>query len=98
MLYEAVRAISNVPVIHLSRMMCQQHIMNRIEEIRGKLSPEHCSPVIVISTQLIEAGVDASTLSEGLSRHGWAGLHSSGCRPLQPRGAATSWAGGGLRF
>ena len=58
MLYDAVNAICNVPVIHLSRMMCQQHIMDRIEEIRDKLSPEHCSPVIVISTQLIEAGVD----------------------------------------
>ncbi len=58
MLYEAVKAISNVPVIHLSRMMCQQHIMDRIEEIRDKVSPEQSSPVIVISTQLIEAGVD----------------------------------------
>lgn len=42
--------------IHLSRMMCSAHIMNTIAEI--KLLLKKGEPVRVISTQLIEAGVD----------------------------------------
>lgn len=58
MLYDAMAGRNSIPVVHLSRMMCQQHIMDKIEEVRHKLNPEHPQPVIVISTQLIEAGVD----------------------------------------
>lgn len=42
--------------IHLSRMMCSAHIMKNIETIRQKL--KNGESVRVISTQLIEAGVD----------------------------------------
>lgn len=43
-------------VVHLSRMMCQSHIMDKIQEVRQLLDED--APIIVISTQLIEAGVD----------------------------------------
>ena len=42
--------------IHLSRMMCSAHVMDTIAEIKQKLKDGE--PVTVISTQLIEAGVD----------------------------------------
>lgn len=42
--------------IHLSRMMCSGHIMDTIAEIKQRLRKGE--PVTVISTQLIEAGVD----------------------------------------
>ena len=42
--------------IHLSRMMCSAHVMDTIVEIKQLLKDG--SPVRVISTQLIEAGVD----------------------------------------
>ena len=42
--------------IHLSRLMCTAHIMDLIDEIKRRL--EENLPVRVISTQLIEAGVD----------------------------------------
>ena len=43
-------------VIHLSRNMCSAHLKERIAEIRQRL--KEGIPTIVISTQLIEAGVD----------------------------------------
>ena len=43
-------------VIHLSRNMCSAHLKERITEIRQRLKED--IPTIVISTQLIEAGVD----------------------------------------
>ena len=42
--------------IHLSRMMCSEHISRTIAEIKEKLKRKE--PIRVISTQLIEAGVD----------------------------------------
>jgi len=42
--------------LHLSRLMCTAHIMDVIEEIKKRLKEN--MPVRVISTQLIEAGVD----------------------------------------
>jgi len=42
--------------IHLSRLMCTAHIMDCIAEIKHRLKNQ--LPVRVISTQLIEAGVD----------------------------------------
>lgn len=42
--------------LHLSRMMCSAHIMEVIKLIKQKLKDNE--PVRVISTQLIEAGVD----------------------------------------
>lgn len=42
--------------LHLSRLMCTAHIMDVIDEIKRRLKENR--PVRVISTQLIEAGVD----------------------------------------
>ncbi|HCY41925.1 MAG TPA: CRISPR-associated helicase/endonuclease Cas3 [Prolixibacteraceae bacterium] len=42
--------------LHLSRLMCTAHIMDVIDEIKQSLKEN--KPVRVISTQLIEAGVD----------------------------------------
>lgn len=41
---------------HLSRQMCQAHILDAINEIKGRL--KNGDSVAVVSTQLIEAGVD----------------------------------------
>ncbi|MGN0029098.1 MAG: CRISPR-associated helicase Cas3' [Marinilabiliaceae bacterium] len=43
---------------HLSRMMCSAHIKRTIDEIKRLLASDTTTPVKVISTQLIEAGVD----------------------------------------
>ena len=43
-------------VIHLSRNMCSAHLKERIAEVRHRLKAG--IPTLVISTQLIEAGVD----------------------------------------
>lgn len=42
--------------VHLSRMMCQEHISKKINTIKEKL--KNGEPIKVVSTQLIEAGVD----------------------------------------
>lgn len=42
--------------LHLSRLMCTAHIMDVIDEVKHRLKEN--MPVRVISTQLIEAGVD----------------------------------------
>ena len=57
-LYTALQAQekSGEGLIHLSRRMCSAHIQERIEEIRRRLKAGE--PVRVISTQLVEAGVD----------------------------------------
>lgn len=47
-------------VIHLSTNMCSQHRREFIDRIRLLLNPKNPKPVICISTQLIEAGVDIS--------------------------------------
>lgn len=44
--------------IHLSRMMCQHHIRETIDRIKVALNNEHYKVIRVVSTQLIEAGVD----------------------------------------
>jgi len=44
--------------IHLSRMMCPAHIIEKIKEIKQALRDENVKIIRVISTQLIEAGVD----------------------------------------
>ena len=57
-LYTALQAQdkSGEGLIHLSRRMCSAHIQERIEEIRHRLKAGE--PVRVVSTQLVEAGVD----------------------------------------
>lgn len=44
--------------IHLSRMMCSQHLKETINNLKELLATEVNKPIRVISTQLIEAGVD----------------------------------------
>lgn len=55
---ECSELYKNMPedTIHLSRMMCSAHIMDSIKEIKEKLKGSE--NVRIISTQLIEAGVD----------------------------------------
>ena len=57
-LYTALQAQEKASegLIHLSRRMCSAHIQERIEEIRRRLKAGE--PVWVVSTQLVEAGVD----------------------------------------
>ena len=57
-LYTALQAQEKASegLIHLSRRMCSAHIQKRIEEIRHRLKAGE--PVRVVSTQLVEAGVD----------------------------------------
>ncbi len=43
---------------HLSRMMCSKHIAAVIQDIKGVLRQDATTPIRVVSTQLIEAGVD----------------------------------------
>ncbi|MEC0183275.1 CRISPR-associated helicase/endonuclease Cas3 [Paenibacillus peoriae] len=49
---------SAIPVYHLSTSMCPAHRNRILEEVKQLL--EHKKPVVCISTQLIEAGVDIS--------------------------------------
>jgi len=44
--------------IHLSAALCPQHRLDLIKDIRRRLNPENHENCRVISTQLIEAGVD----------------------------------------
>ncbi len=44
--------------IHLSRMMCSKHLATTIAKIKEILKQDCTTPIRVISTQLIEAGVD----------------------------------------
>lgn len=53
---QAIFKIMPEGTLHLSRMMCSAHIMKTITEIKRRLKAGE--PVRVISTQLIEAGVD----------------------------------------
>lgn len=47
---------SNYPVFHLSTAMCSAHRKNKFDQIKNHLLKQE--PVICVSTQLIEAGVD----------------------------------------
>lgn len=55
---EAYELYKRMPqdTLHLSRMMCSMHIMDIIKLIKQKLANKE--PIRVVSTQLIEAGVD----------------------------------------
>lgn len=44
--------------LHLSRMMCPAHVAATIQHIKSALKEENGCPVRVITTQLVEAGVD----------------------------------------
>jgi CRISPR-associated endonuclease/helicase Cas3 len=55
-LYEAICGESDYLVYHLSTNMCPAHRVKMLGQIREKLSSNE--PVLAVSTQLIEAGVD----------------------------------------
>lgn len=56
-LYEKIKERQlGAAVYHLSTNMCPAHRMDKLDEIRDKLKKKE--PVICVSTQLIEAGVD----------------------------------------
>lgn len=57
--FELFKALPDdgIPAYHLSRSMCPAHILSTIQDIKNVLKdPE--APVRVVSTQLVEAGVD----------------------------------------
>lgn len=55
-LYQAIVQESDITPYHLSTNMCPAHRLDILTEIKKKL--ENKEPVICVSTQLIEAGVD----------------------------------------
>ena len=57
-LYSRLSDTENAHVFHLSTNMCPQHRRKCINDIKEKLSEN--IPVICVTTQLIEAGVDIS--------------------------------------
>ena len=57
-LYLRLRDTEDAEVFHLSTSMCPQHRRECIEEMKAKL--KNHEPVICVTTQLIEAGVDIS--------------------------------------
>lgn len=56
-LFQYCREKTSVPICHLSTNMCPAHRKKILGQLRELLSPP-ASPVMCISTQLIEAGVD----------------------------------------
>ena len=44
--------------LHLSRMMCPDHVKETIEKVKSALKDESCETIRVVSTKLVEAGVD----------------------------------------
>lgn len=57
-LFELLKSQTDVPIVHLSTNMCPAHRKHKITQLRTALNPENPHPIICISTQLIEAGVD----------------------------------------
>lgn len=57
-LFDLVKSLTDTPVVQLSTNMCPAHRRHKINFIRKRLDPNNPQPVICISTQLIEAGVD----------------------------------------
>ncbi len=54
--YSLLKDMTERPIYHLSTSMCAQHRLDIISEIKEKLKED--LPIICVSTQLIEAGVD----------------------------------------
>jgi len=59
-IYLRCKQISNVETYHLSTHMCPAHRLDVLNKVKKCLAPKDTKPVICVSTQLIEAGVDIS--------------------------------------
>ncbi len=70
-IFQECKAASKIPVFHLSAGMCPAHRLDQLETIKAHLLES--KPVICVSTQLIEAGVD---ISFGSAIRALAGLDS----------------------
>lgn len=59
-IYQQCKQINNVETYHLSTHMCPAHRLDVLNQVKKCLDPKEPKPVICVSTQLIEAGVDIS--------------------------------------
>lgn len=57
-IFRELKTVTGLPTCHLSTSMCPVHRIEQLTEIRGLLEPGKKRPFILVSTQLIEAGVD----------------------------------------
>ena len=57
-LYNELKKLRHENLFHLSAAMCPEHRSERIAQIKALLDPKNVSDILVVSTQLIEAGVD----------------------------------------
>ncbi len=57
-IFDRIKSATHHPVVHLSTNMCPAHRQNKISFIRQTIDPKNPKPLICVSTQLIEAGVD----------------------------------------
>ncbi|MFC3032693.1 CRISPR-associated helicase Cas3' [Pseudoalteromonas fenneropenaei] len=59
-LFQTLKAMQTEGVFHLTTLMCAAHRTATLDKIRKRLNPDNPQPCRVISTSLIEAGVDVS--------------------------------------
>jgi len=59
-IYRQCKQVDNVEVYHLSTYMCPAHRLDVLNQVKKCLDPKDPKPIICVSTQLIEAGVDIS--------------------------------------
>ncbi len=57
-IFEHLKTMTKTPVYHLSTSMCPAHRIVKLEHVTKLLHPNNGQPFILVSTQLIEAGVD----------------------------------------
>lgn len=57
-IFRQLQAMAETPVYHLSTSMCPAHRIETLRIITELLDPDQGKPFLLVSTQLIEAGVD----------------------------------------